>query len=44
MDLSEEALEAALMLGACFVLGLFEGCVANEDLALFAPVAGLWAD
>jgi hypothetical protein len=24
------------------MLGLFEGRVANKDLALLAPVAGLW--
>lgn len=41
MDVAEEALEVSLVFGACFMVGLFEGCVADEDLALFAPVAGL---
>ena len=41
MDLSEEALQAALVLGACLMLSLFEGRVADEDLALFAPEAWL---
>lgn len=41
MNIAEEALEAALVFRACLVLSLFEGCVADEDLALFAPVAWL---
>jgi hypothetical protein len=41
VDLSQEALEAALMFWASFVLSLFEGRVTDKDLALLAPVSRL---
>jgi hypothetical protein len=41
VDVAEEALEVGLMFPTRLVLGLFEGCVADEDLALFAPMARL---
>jgi hypothetical protein len=41
VDITKEALKAALVLWTGFVLGLLERRVANEDLALFAPKARL---
>jgi hypothetical protein len=41
VDISKESLQAALVFRASFMLGLFEGRVANKDLALLAPVTRL---
>lgn len=41
MDIAEEAFQAALVFRACLMLGFLEGGVADEDLALFAPIAWL---
>jgi hypothetical protein len=41
VNIAQEALEATLVFGTGFVLGLLEWRVANEDLALFAPESRL---
>jgi hypothetical protein len=41
VDISYKALEISLVFGTRFVLGFLEGCITNEDLALFAPESGL---
>lgn len=41
MDVAKEALQITLMFGRSLMLRLFEGGIANEDLALLAPKLGL---
>lgn len=40
----QESFEITLVLGRCFVIGLFELGVADEGFAVFAPVFGLYKD
>jgi hypothetical protein len=41
VEVSQEALEVALMLGCCLMVGLLELGVADEGFAVLAPVFGL---
>ena len=44
MKISYESLDIALMLWSCFVIGSLEFGVADEGLAMFAPILRLQID
>lgn len=44
VEIAKEALDVALMLCSCFVVGLFKLGVADKSFAVFAPVLWLWTE
>lgn len=41
VQIAKEALDVALMLGGCFMVGLFKFGVTNKGFTMLAPVFGL---